>query len=109
MFSRRATLRLLAAAPAAIALTPRAALAREPAVFQNPIAINAIDPIGHDRAIQGNLDPMLMVTGGEALAETARGMVETMRGRPYILNLGHGITPEADPENVAALLEAVRG
>ena len=47
MFSRRATLRLFAAAPAAIALTPRAALAREPAVFQNPIAINAIDPIGY--------------------------------------------------------------
>ena len=47
MYSRRATLRLFAAAPAAIALTPGAAFAREPEVFQNPIAINAIDPIGY--------------------------------------------------------------
>ena len=47
MLNRRATLALLTLAPAATALMPRAALAREPAVFQNPIAINAIDPIGY--------------------------------------------------------------
>lgn len=61
------------------------------------------------RALQGNLDPMLLVSGGTALRDTARRMVEEMRGRPYIFNLGHGITPEADPRNVEALLDAVRG
>lgn len=47
MLTRRATLGLFALTPAAYALAPRAALAREPAVFQNPNAINAIDPIGY--------------------------------------------------------------
>ena len=47
MLTRRATLGLVTLAPAALALTSRAAFAREPEVFQNPIAINAIDPIGY--------------------------------------------------------------
>ncbi|HSF94310.1 MAG TPA: uroporphyrinogen decarboxylase [Thermohalobaculum sp.] len=59
-------------------------------------------------ALQGNLDPMLMVTGGEALAGTARRIVAAMRGAPHIFNLGHGITPDADPRNVELLLRAIR-
>lgn len=59
--------------------------------------------------LQGNLDPMLMVTGGQALADTAKRLVETMQGHPYVFNLGHGITPEADPANVDVLLRAIRG
>ena len=47
MLTRRATLGLLAAAPIAHAFAPRRAMAAEPAVFQNPIAINAIDPVGY--------------------------------------------------------------
>jgi uroporphyrinogen decarboxylase len=58
--------------------------------------------------LQGNLDPMLMVTGGAALTDTAKRMVAAMRGVPYIFNLGHGITPDADPEHVVQLLQAVR-
>jgi len=60
-------------------------------------------------ALQGNLDPMLMITGGQPLADTAKRLVETMDGHPYIFNLGHGITPEADPANVDVLLKAIRG
>jgi len=59
-------------------------------------------------ALQGNLDPMLMATGGAALTATARRMVAAMRGVPYIFNLGHGITPDSDPEYVEHLLQAVR-
>ncbi len=47
MFTRRATLGLFALTPLALTLTPRAALAREPEVFQNPVAINAIDPVAY--------------------------------------------------------------
>lgn len=47
MLTRRKTLGLLTATPAAIALLPSVALAREPEVFQNPIAINAVDPVGY--------------------------------------------------------------
>lgn len=47
MLTRRKTLGLLTATPAAIALFPSVGLAREPEVFQNPVAINAIDPVGY--------------------------------------------------------------
>ena len=47
MLTRRSTLGLLAATPVVLVLTPTAALAREPEVFQNPIAINGTDPVGY--------------------------------------------------------------
>jgi uroporphyrinogen decarboxylase len=59
-------------------------------------------------ALQGNLDPMLMVVGGAAMEAEARRIVREMRGHPHIFNLGHGITPEADPGHVEALVQAVR-
>jgi len=59
--------------------------------------------------LQGNLDPLLMVVGGEALAAAARRTVEAFAGRPHVFNLGHGITPDATPENVETLLRAIRG
>lgn len=58
--------------------------------------------------VQGNLDPRLMVTGGEALTAEAQRIVETFRHGPHIFNLGHGITPDADPDNVTRLIEAIR-
>ncbi len=64
---------------------------------------------GRGVVLQGNLDPMLLVAGGRALPETAKRMVGEMRGAPYVFNLGHGITPEADPAHVEMLLRAVRG
>ncbi len=62
-----------------------------------------------DGCVQGNLDPKLMVTGGEALRSEAKRICAALKGGPHIFNLGHGITPDADPENVHHLLEAIRG
>lgn len=59
--------------------------------------------------VQGNLDPLLLVTGGEALEERTREILERMNGKRFIFNLGHGIVPETPPENVARLVEIVRG
>lgn len=59
-------------------------------------------------ALQGNLDPMLMVVGGSAMTTEARKIVEAMRGTPHIFNLGHGITPDANPDHVEELVRAVR-
>ncbi len=59
--------------------------------------------------VQGNLDPLLMVVGGRALADAARRTVDAFAGGGHIFNLGHGITPDADPANVEALLRVVRG
>ncbi|SNR50446.1 uroporphyrinogen decarboxylase [Paracoccus sediminis] len=58
--------------------------------------------------VQGNLDPRHMVTGGPALVSEAQRITRALRGGPHVFNLGHGITPDADPKNVAAMIQAVR-
>ncbi len=59
-------------------------------------------------AVQGNLDPMALVAGGDALRQEAASVLEAGRGRPFIFNLGHGIVPQTPPDHVATLLEQVR-
>lgn len=61
-----------------------------------------------DGCVQGNLAPEHMVTGGEALVRETRRVVQAFRNGPHIFNLGHGITPDADPENVRLMVETVR-
>ena len=61
-----------------------------------------------DGCVQGNLASSHMVTGGAALVEETRAIVEAFSGGPHIFNLGHGITPDADPDNVALMIETVR-
>ncbi len=58
--------------------------------------------------VQGNLDPRHMVTGGQALVDETRRIVQAFRNGPHIFNLGHGITPDADPDNVTRLIETIR-
>jgi uroporphyrinogen decarboxylase len=58
--------------------------------------------------LQGNLDPQTLIVGGEALAQAVRETLAAFEG-PHIFNLGHGITPEATPENVAELVRLVKG
>ncbi len=60
-------------------------------------------------AVQGNLDPMMMITGGEMLESETRRLLDILGGGPYIFNLGHGITPEGKPENVEKMLRIIRG
>ena len=61
-----------------------------------------------DGCVQGNLDPVHMVTGGEALVDATRRVVHAFRQGPHIFNLGHGIAPDANPDNVALMIETVR-
>ena len=61
-----------------------------------------------DGCVQGNLAPGHMVTGGPALVDATRAIVQAFSGGPHIFNLGHGITPDADPENVALMIRTVR-
>ena len=58
--------------------------------------------------VQGNLDPLALVAGGEAMERQVRELVNGLAGVPYVFNLGHGIVPETPPENVARLVELVR-
>ncbi len=60
-------------------------------------------------ALQGNLDPQLLVLGGDALTREAERVVQDFSAGPHIFNLGHGITPQATPENLAQLVRVVKG
>jgi len=59
-------------------------------------------------AMQGNLDPYCLIAGGETLRLEAEAIRDSMRGRPHIFNLGHGVLPQTPPEHVGALVETVR-
>jgi uroporphyrinogen decarboxylase len=59
--------------------------------------------------VQGNLAPEHMVTGGDALVRETRRVVEAFRNGPHIFNLGHGITPDANPDHVQQMIDTVRG
>lgn len=59
-------------------------------------------------AIQGGLDPMLVVKGGRAMEDAVVALLNAFRGVPYIFNLGHGLTPDTAPENVGRLIEIIR-
>ena len=61
-----------------------------------------------DGCVQGNLASRHMVTGGQALVDDTRRIVQAFSNGPHIFNLGHGITPDADPENVALMIDTVR-
>ena len=58
--------------------------------------------------VQGNLSPVHMVSGGEDLVRETRRVVQAFRKGPHIFNLGHGITPDANPENVQLMIDTVR-
>ncbi len=62
-----------------------------------------------DGCVQGNLKSSHMVTGGQALVDETRRIVDALKGGPHIFNLGHGITPDADPDNVQLMIDTVRG
>ena len=57
---------------------------------------------------QGNLDPLALVAGGEALDRGIDHILDAARGRPHIFNLGHGIVPETPVEHVSRLVSRVR-
>ena len=59
--------------------------------------------------VQGNLAPGHMVTGGAALEAATRQVLAAFRDGPFVFNLGHGITPDADPDNLARMIAIVRG
>jgi uroporphyrinogen decarboxylase len=64
--------------------------------------------IGYDTAIQGNLDPAVLLSTPAEIRRQAREILEQAAGRPgHIFNLGHGVLPQTPVENVIALVDAV--
>jgi len=73
-----------------------------------------IDPLWANRElpagmpVQGNLDPLLLLAGGDELDAAARRILDAFAGRPHVFNLGHGIDKETPIAHVERLLEVVR-
>ncbi|MEA3033289.1 MAG: uroporphyrinogen decarboxylase [Sphingomonadales bacterium] len=58
--------------------------------------------------VQGNLDPLALIAGGEALETGVERILSRLAGRPHVFNLGHGILPDTPIEHVETLLSLVR-
>ncbi|MBN9142694.1 MULTISPECIES: uroporphyrinogen decarboxylase [unclassified Novosphingobium] len=91
-----------------------AAYARETGV--DAVGIDeTIDPIWAARElpanmpVQGNLDPLLLLAGGQELEDRAIGVLEAFADRPHVFNLGHGIGQTTPIAHVEQLLSVVRG
>lgn len=90
-----------------------AAYARRTGV--NVLGIDYATPLhfaaGLDRqlGLQGNLDPLRLLAGGEQMETRARHIVAAFRDRPHVFNLGHGIVPETPIAHVERLIDVVRG
>lgn len=59
--------------------------------------------------VQGNLDPQILVAGGEVLHSETERIIAGFAGGPFVFNLGHGILPQTPPEHVAELARLIRG
>lgn len=68
----------------------------------------AADEVQKLTCVQGNLDPLLLVAGGDEMRNSINNILKTLEKRPFIFNLGHGIVPQTPPEHVAELVKQVR-
>ena len=86
-------------------------------------ALTGIDAVGLDTGVpaewaakelqprwpvQGNLDPVHLLVGGDAMRAEARALLDTLGGGPFVFNLGHGVLPKTPVANVALLARTVR-
>ena len=58
--------------------------------------------------IQGNLDPLCLVTGGQQMKDEISRIIDCFADRPHIFNLGHGVVPQTPPEHVQDLVDFIR-
>ncbi len=64
--------------------------------------------IGHDKAVQGNLEPIVLLSNPAEIRRRAKEVLDQAEGRPgHIFNLGHGVLQQTPVENVIALIDAV--
>ena len=61
------------------------------------------------RPVQGNLDPILVMAGGEAMKNGTDEILRALTGGLFVFNLGHGVTQGTPPEHVGQLAELIRG
>ena len=73
----------------------------------DPVWANAVLPTG--MPVQGNLDPLALIAGGDALTSATDAILAAFPDRPHVFNLGHGILPDTPIAHVEALIAHIRG
>ena len=73
----------------------------------DPVWANRELPVG--LPVQGNLDPLALIAGGESMRDAAHRLLDAFASRPHIFNLGHGILQDTPIEHVEQLVELVKG
>lgn len=68
----------------------------------------AADELQSKVCVQGNIDPHLVVSGGQPMVDEAIRILDALKNGPHVFNLGHGFVPQTPPENVALLSETIR-
>lgn len=93
------------------AMLPRLA----PATGVDAVGIDAGTPLDFVRdqvqpgaVVQGNLDPLLLVAGGDALRRRTETILRTLGPQRFVFNLGHGIVPETPPAHVGEVARIIR-
>jgi len=69
----------------------------------------AAQELPEDLPVQGNLDPLALIAGGDVLKTAAKRILDAFAGRPHIFNLGHGILPDTPVDHVEQLIALVKG
>lgn len=72
----------------------------------NPTEIRSI--IGETRTLQGNLDPCALYASHKEVERLTRNMLDTFSSKRHIVNLGHGVYPDIDPEKVKTFIKTVK-
>src|SRR5205823_13145074 len=70
-----------------------------PLSLHDALPIWAAKALGTLVAVQGNLDPLVLIAGGDALDKAVDGILNVSRTVPLIFNLGHGVLPETPPRS----------
>jgi uroporphyrinogen decarboxylase len=97
---------------------PRGAAAN----FETYVEKTGVDALGCDTAapiarmaamqavkpVQGNLDPLLLLAGGDAMRRRVKAILDELSAKPFVFNLGHGILPETPIDHVSELIRLVR-
>lgn len=78
-------------------------------IDQNMDMVDAVNLVPENIVLQGNLNPLDLVAGGLQLNNAIDKILSITEGRRHIFNLGHGIVPQTPPENVAQLVNHLRG
>ena len=64
--------------------------------------------VGESKTIQGNLDPCVLYSSHSEIEKLTNKMLDSFKSRRHIVNLGHGVYPDMDPEKVKTFIKTVK-